>query len=66
MKFKTRHIKLPEQLLISEEIMDIDDLNQLSKNFNHNSWEIKKDMLGHITESKWTPPSRILISERIE
>ena len=32
MKFKTRHIKLPEQLLISEEIMDIDDLNQLLRN----------------------------------
>ena len=38
MKFKTRHIKLPEQLLISEEIMDIDYLNQLSKNFNHKKW----------------------------
>lgn|GEM_PF-6255045 len=50
--------------LIYEEILDEEKVDKL--HFEHQAWEIKKDLSGNVISAKWTPPTYRLTVENID
>ena len=49
--------------LIFEKILDEEEVNKL--HFEHQSWKIKKNLLGNVISANWTPPTQRLTVENI-